>query len=182
VGSWTLGRDAALLGENASIPITRKDVFEADPRTDKEKEGQGEPRDTLSDMAGKVLAWIPGEVIVLYGALITLFVQNDPEKAGNATTIILTVLGVIAAGGFVYLAAWSSTKTKQWVTKRIRGRAILASIAFLIWSLTVPNSGWNEIGWIADNPAAMAGIAGAFGLVFSFIATGFDNRFTDDPA
>lgn len=179
MGAWSLGRDAVLFEPRPAIPPTRQTVADADPRSVSEKEGeppQAAPRDTMAELAGKVLAWIPGEVVVLYGALVTLFVQNDAEKIGDTASVILTVLGILFAGGFVVLAAWSNTSKAGWLTKRVRGRAVLASFAFLIWSLTVPNSGWNEIEWIAEHPAETTAVAGVLGLVFSLVATGADNR------
>jgi hypothetical protein len=136
----------------------------------------------MSDLAGKVLAWIPGEVIVIYGALITLFVGSESENLGSSASIILTAIGIILAGGLVVLAAWSSTSGAGWLTKRIKGRAVLASAAFIIWSLTVPDSGWQEIGWIADHPAETAALAGIIGLIFSLIAAGADNRWGKQPS
>lgn len=179
MGAWTLGRDAALLQREASIPPTRAAVAHADPRSEAEKAGEPAPqeaKETLADMAGKLLTWIPGEVIALYGALLTIAMQNNPEKLGSDLSIALTVLGVIVAGGFVLLAAYSNTTDESWQSKRIKWRAGLASVAFAIWSLTVPNSGWNEINWIAENPGLVAGIAGFLGIAFSFFATGKDNR------
>jgi hypothetical protein len=167
MGAWSLGREAALAKQ---LPRQARELA---------KEPQ-DPQDTLSDLAGKVLAWIPGEVVVLYGALITLFVQNDAEKIGDSASVVLTIGGVVFAGLFVLLAAFASTSGAGWLTMRIKGRAVLASIAFLIWSLTVPNSGWNEFDWIADHPIETAAIAGVVGLVFSLLATGVDNRLGDE--
>jgi hypothetical protein len=203
MGAWGLGREAAVLERERvreerdleaalEMDATQEEhergvpeehrVAEAHRKVQGQKPTPDEAQSTMTDLAGKVLSWIPGEVVVLYGALITLFVGTSADSPGDAASIILTVLGVIFASGFVVLAAWSSTSDSEWLTKRIKGRAFLAGVAFVIWSLTVPDSGWQEIKWIAEHPAQTAGIAGVFGLIFSLIATGADNRWAKDTA
>jgi hypothetical protein len=195
MGAWGLGRDGALLDAAPAPP--EAPAVPATPAAPEAPAPPGQPaapappapleeppaaNKTMSDLAGKVLAWIPGEVVVIYGALITLFIGSESESLGSSTSIILTAAGIILAGGLVVLAAWSSTSGPGWLTKRIKGRAALACIAFVIWSLTVPDSGWQELGWIADHPAETAAIAGVIGLIFSLIATGADNRWGKQPS
>ena len=199
MGAWGLGRDGALLDaaaatEARATPAAPKAPAQPGAAAPPVPPGppapvDGAPREeppaqnpTMSDLAGKVLAWIPGEVVVIYGALITLFVGSDSETLGASGSIILTLLGFVLAGGLVVLAAWSSTSGPGWMTQRIKGRAALACAAFVIWSLTVPDSGWQEIDWIADHPAETAALAGVIGLIFSLIATGADNRWGKQPS
>ena len=86
-----------------------------------------------------MLEWIPAEIVVIYGALLTLFVQSDPAASGTAS-VVLTAVGVLLASGFVVLSAWAHTEG-QWWTRRVRVRASLAAGGFVIWSVTVRNSG-----------------------------------------
>lgn len=177
MGAWSLGRDAVLFREQSLIPLTRHaKLVEVARLPAEETPEEKKARDKLAEYAGKVLPWIPGEVVVLYGALITLFVQNKPEDVGDTSSVVLTIGGALFAGGFVLLAAFANTSDASWRSKPLLGRAGLATVAFAIWSLTVPNSGWNTINCIAENPVETAAIAGVVGLIFSFVATGIDNR------
>jgi hypothetical protein len=123
---------------------------------------------------GPILEWIPAEVVVAYGALLTLLVQKGSGSAGTVA-IALTVAGFPLAAVFVVASAWANTKDRWW-TSRVRVRAGLAAGGFVIWSLTVPSSGWTEIRWISENPAPTAALAGLAGVVYSLFATGADRR------
>lgn len=178
MGAWSLGRDvsrfegvapravAAEVAPGAKVPANVVAVEEAETQ--------------LKDFAGKVLQWIPGEVIAFYGAITTIIVQNEKESIGNLGSILLTAAGVLLSAAFVLLAAFSNTSEKGWLTKRVKLRSGLAAIAFVIWSLTIPSSGWNQIDWIAKHPAPTAAIAGLLGLVFSLFATGADKHWGAD--
>ncbi|HYZ13484.1 MAG TPA: hypothetical protein VFA08_07760 [Actinomycetota bacterium] len=68
---------------------------------------------------------------------------------------------------YVPFAAWVARKQ---VTGAVWGRALLAVVAFLIWSLTVPESGWHEFEAVAKNPGWVALIATLAGLFFGVLA------------
>ncbi|MBA3866284.1 MAG: hypothetical protein H0X42_08050 [Solirubrobacterales bacterium] len=172
MGAWSLGRDVATLeGSGAQAVAAGQPANLA---------AQQEAEAKLQDFAGKVLQWIPGEVIAFYAAITTIIVKNEEQAIGDTGSIVLTVAGVILAAGFVTLAAFSNTSEKGWFTRRVRIRSVLAAVGFAIWSLAVPGSGWNEIGWIADHPAPTAAIAAVLGLVFSMFATGADKHWGEE--
>lgn len=68
---------------------------------------------------------------------------------------------------YVPFAAWVARKQ---ITGAVWGRAILAVVAFLIWSLTVPASGWHQLEAVAKNPGWVALIATLVGLFFGVLA------------
>jgi len=171
MGAWSLGRDAAQF--EGEVPAAARAVAK---NVDEVREAEKK----LKDSAGKVLQWIPGEVIAFYGAITTIIVQNEAEAIGDTGSILLTVAGVLLAAGFVVLGAFANTSEKGWLTKRVVLRSVLAAVAFAIWSLTVPSSGWNQIEWIKDHPAITAAIAGVLGLCFSMFATGADKHWGKD--
>jgi hypothetical protein len=173
MGAWSLGRDVAKFDAKA---IDGETPSLATVAAVKEAES------TVKDFAGKVLQWIPGEVIAFYGAITTIIVQNDKDSIGDLGTVLLTGAGVLFAAGFVVLAAFSNTSKSGWLTKQVKLRSALAAVAFAIWSLTIPSSGWNQINWIAENPAPTAAIAGFLGLVFSMFATGADKHWGGESA
>jgi hypothetical protein len=51
--------------------------------------------------------------------------------------------------------------------------ALMAVVAFAIWSLAIPDSGWYDWNSVASNPGWVALIAGVGGLVFGAIADTF---------
>jgi hypothetical protein len=132
---------------------------------------EGDDKTALS-FVGKLIEWIPADVVALYAALITA-IEADP---GMAEAKYLIGAGVLLALVAVPLGAWSGRKEltdpKKWWTKLVKKRAALAPIAFLIWSPTVPNSGWQDITWINDNPAITTAICAIVAFLFALVATG----------
>lgn len=175
MGAWSLGRDVARLEIE---PMGAGVAETAPPATITSVE---EAESKMKDFAGKVLQWIPGELVVFYGALTTIIVQNESDTAADTGMVLLTVAAVLLAPAIVALGTFSNTSEPGWFTRRVALRCGLATIAFAIWSLTIPNSGWNHIDWIADNPAPTAAIAGFLGLLFSMFATGADKHWGGKP-
>ena len=122
----------------------------------------------LQSFVDRVTKWIPGEVITLYVAGITLIAasQDVPEPEVWWLIVAAVLAGVITVTGA--FAASGGVPTKTWVA------AGLAVVAFLIWSMTVPASGWQKIDFVRDNPGKVALIAGIAGLIFSQIAEGIE--------
>ncbi len=118
----------------------------------------------LARFVGKVLKWVPADVAVLYAAFIKALV-DDPNDGPN---VVLTIIFIGLTPFILVLLAATSPKGAR--GKLLVTRAILSMPAFVIWSLAVPNSGWDQISWIGDNPAWTAGFAGVAGFVFSLIA------------
>ena len=105
---------------------------------------------TALSFVGKLIEWIPADVVALYAALITAF-KSDPTDADAKIRIVGGFLLALVA---VPLGAWSGRRKldnpAKWWTKLVRKRMLLAPIAFLIWSPTVPDSGWQDIALISD--------------------------------
>src|SRR4051794_3435394 len=78
---------------------------------------------TALSFVGKLIEWIPADVVALYAALITAL-KTDPAEA-QAKYLIGT--GVILALVAVPLGAWSGRKEHpDWWTKLVRKRMLLA--------------------------------------------------------
>lgn len=175
MGAWNLGREAAIAAAPASELRNATDMKVAYAYNAQAEAGEQSDSDASKDtlkMIGKLLDWIPAEVVVLYGVALSLLAQT-----GNRTALILTIIGLPISALFVFGSAWATAKSKWW-SKQTKGRMFLAPVAFVIWSLTVPGSGWDEIGWIKDNPEWTAAIALGLAAVFSIIALGLDNRWS----
>jgi hypothetical protein len=122
----------------------------------------GESGDTLKRYIDKITVWIPGDVLVIYVAGVTALLTQSNEP----NVVWLVVMAAITLV-YVPVAAWVARKQ---ITGAVWVRALLAVVAFLIWSLTVPESGWHELEAVAKNPGWVALIATLAGLFFGLLA------------
>jgi hypothetical protein len=151
---WRIGRESVRIGEPVLTPLDRSVAY-----TRAAADGTGGP---LGDIADTVAKWIPGEVLALYVAGVTMI---------GTPNVFWLVIGILLAPLVVVLAAYANSG-KLPADERIQGRAGLALIAMLLWTLVVPNSGWWAWDVIGDNPEAVALAGGALGLVFGLVAEG----------
>jgi hypothetical protein len=151
---WRIGREAVRIGEPVLTPLDRSVAY-----TRAASDGTGGP---LGDIADTVAKWIPGEVLALYVAGVTMI---------GTPNLFWLIVGVLLAPLVVVLGAYANSG-KLPTDQRIYVRAGLGLVAMLLWSLVVPGSGWWEWGAVADNPEAVALTGGALGLIFGLIAEG----------
>lgn len=149
--AWRLGEDAS--------------------RTEVSAAGDG-AADPVS-YVGRVLEWIPADVIALYAAAITAFEQEPTDGSSK----VLIVGGVVLAFVAVVLGAFAG----DGFSKTVWLRACLAPIAFLIWSPSVPNSGWQDIEWIADHPGLTVMACAVLAFIFALAAQGLEKRIKRKP-
>lgn len=121
-----------------------------------------EAGNSLKRYIDKITVWIPGDVVVIYVAGVTAILSQSTEP----NVLWLVVMAVVTLV-YVPFAAWV---TRKQITGAVWGRAILAVVAFLIWSLTVPASGWHQLEAVAKNPGWVALIATLVGLFFGVLA------------
>lgn len=114
---------------------------------------------------GRLLHWIPTDAVGAYTAAVTVLVDDETDKsnpwlvvAGGAVALILLLLG-----------AGSKGSTYDWNYKLIP-RAAIVVLAFGIWSVTVPDSGWQEVEWVDKHPGWTVAIAALLGLVLAAFA------------
>ncbi|MDX6439188.1 MAG: hypothetical protein QOF45_1771 [Gaiellaceae bacterium] len=122
------------------------------------------PGSPVKAFVDRVVQWIPADVIAIYTVGITTLRTQTPDP--NPSLIWLIVSGALAFG-LVLLAALTTrkkVKSRDWVL------ACLAVVAFGIWSLAIPDSGWYSIDWLANNPGWVALIAAVGGLIFGAVA------------
>lgn len=150
MSAWQLGHSATLVPR----------MLEEEPRPT-----------TLLTFVGRVLTWIPADVVALYAAAITA-VADEPQ---GATGKWLVVGGACLALVAVPLGAFSANSG---ITKKVKVRMVLAPIAFVIWSPTVPASGWNDIGFVVAHPGWTVVICAVAGFLFAQVAEGIDKRTT----
>jgi hypothetical protein len=161
---WRIGRESVRVADPVMTPLDRSVSF-ARAASDS---GSG----PLGDIADTVAKWIPGEVLALYTAGVTMI--------GHPNWFWLAI-GVILAPVVVVLGAFANSG-KLPSDPRIQARAGLALVAMLLWSLVVPASGWWEWGLVGNNPAAVALAGAALGLVFGLVAEGVSRWVDSQPA
>jgi hypothetical protein len=125
----------------------------------------GKDEDQLKAFVDRITKWIPGDVLAIYIAGVTVL---SAGAGGGPNAPFLMVMAVVALL-VVLLAPYSSGAP---ITRRVALRAVLAVIAFLIWSLSVPLSGWQSLQLIAQNPGLVAVASAIAGLLFGLFAEG----------
>lgn len=135
---------------------------------------RGEPtgsREETQEFIDRLTKWVPGDALAVYVTGVTALSAQAHSKPSVVFLVVATVLApVLVLGG-----AWSNGRPigpPTWVS------AGLAALAFLIWSLTVPFSGWQRWTLIADNQAGVAICAGIAGILFGLFAEGAIRRVT----
>ena len=153
MSAFHLGRDA----------VDRPRLTEDDPK----------PGNSLVDIVGRVVKFIPGDVVVIFSAGIALYLANE-DQPGKW----LIPVGLIVAPLFVFAGAFSAAGGKTgWLTKLVRFRIVAAAIAFFIWSFTVPATPWNQWDFIEDNDIITIIAAAILGGLFSLFADGFERKY-----
>ncbi|HEX3329168.1 MAG TPA: hypothetical protein VHS27_04540 [Gaiellales bacterium] len=132
--------------------------------------GQVAPDSTIDSFIGRVIRWIPTDIIALYTAGISLLAQAPAEVGAKWLLIGFIILAPIA----VVLGAWTASTSGGWFTNKIKFRTAFAPIAFVIWSPSVPSSGWQEWHVVNDHPRLTVVVCGVVAYVFAQIAHHLD--------
>lgn len=121
----------------------------------------------LKAFVDRVIQWIPADVIAIYTLGITALASQEPNPNPSPAWLI------IAAGLAFVLVLLGAYTTRKTIRGKDVGLAVLAVIAFAIWSLAIPESGWYEWDEVADNPGWVAIVAAVGGILFSAMADAF---------
>jgi hypothetical protein len=123
----------------------------------------------IQPFVDRVVQWIPADVIAIYTVGITTLKTQDPDP--NPSPLWL----VIAAALAFILVVLAARRTRHTITRRDFMLAFLAVVAFAIWSLAIPESGWYDWDAVQDNPGWVALAAAVGGVVFgAFVGTFFE--------
>jgi hypothetical protein len=127
------------------------------------------PREETQQFVYRLTKWIPGDVLAIY----VTGVSALAAQAHSKPSIVFLVVATLLTPALVLGGAWATgnpIKSPEWVS------AGLAVLAFLIWSLTVPFSGWQRWSLVADNQAGVAICAAIAGILFGLFAEGATRR------
>jgi hypothetical protein len=123
--------------------------------------------DDAKAFVDRVVQWIPADVVAIYTVGITTLRTQSPDP--NPSPLWLGLAAILAFG----IVLLSAQRTRKEVVRRDYLLAFMAVIAFAIWSLAIPDSGWYDWHLVADNPGWVALIAALGGLVFGALADTF---------
>jgi hypothetical protein len=135
------------------------------------------PTVTDAPTVDTLVAWIPGEVIAAYMALV-LALQGDDTSGVVKPTSVWWLIGAIGAAGLLTFLGGFSNSTylsgEEWLALGVK--VVLSAMAFALWSLVLPGSWWQSIHDIADNAAVVAILAGLAAAAFGLLAQGIVQR------
>lgn len=121
----------------------------------------------FSGVMSRLTKWIPSDTLIVYLPGVTLLAGDTGRPS-----LIFLILMIVVTPLFVLGAAFATGK----ITKRVVVSAVLAAVAFAIWSLPVPLSGWQALSAVKANAGAVAVGAAIAGILFSFLAEGLVRR------
>jgi hypothetical protein len=125
-------------------------------------------KDAAIEMLGRVARWIPGDILVLFAGAIN-WVSAEPAHP----SVRLLVVFLVATPVVVVLGAFA----KQDVVGFDFVKAALATLAFAIWSLSIPRSGWQEWRVVSENPGWVTTVSALGGLMFGLLASGIERKY-----
>ncbi|HEX9978238.1 MAG TPA: hypothetical protein VGB41_06385 [Acidimicrobiia bacterium] len=119
---------------------------------------------TLKDFFGHLTAWIPGDVLGFYAAALAA-ISTDKGLSDATLLWIWIAAGLGLTPLLVVAGAWK--QGNDWPAK-LGWKALVAVVAFGVWSLVLPSSGWSALfDGLRDNPGIAATITAGGGLMLT---------------
>jgi hypothetical protein len=129
------------------------------------------PGSAFGAIVDRLTKWIPGDTLAIYVPGVTAIAASSGKPS-----VLLLVVMIVVTPLFVLGAAFSARHS---IDRAVLTSAVLAAIAFTIWSLSVPLSGWQKLSWISENDGSVAIGAAILGVLFGQLAEGIVNRSAD---
>ena len=100
-----------------------------------------DPKGATKTFLDELIRWIPGESLAIFVALMGLTADSRVFIRVGAL-----VVAAVATPIWVRIHYLQSAKTRQ--AKRVwpKAQMVIATLAFVAWSTSVPKSAWTEIG------------------------------------
>ena len=124
--------------------------------------------DRTKEIIGRVVRWIPGDMVVLYAGAIN-WVSAEPKLP----SLPLLLVFIAATPVVVILGAFATRSVRRFDFVK----AVLAVIAFGIWSVSVPRSGWQQFDVVRENPGWVTALSALGGLMFGLLASGMEREY-----
>jgi hypothetical protein len=168
MSTWRVGADVASLPDRARRDLPPDFGPPTGEPTAPPAPEQAEA-DGVKVVIDRLTKWIPGDVLALYVAAVTAFAAAEGARPSPVLLVVFIVLSAAFVVGSTFAASGEVPQT-------VILPAILAAVAFTIWTLTVPFSGWQRWSAVSDNQAAVAVVAAVAGALFGFVADGLIKR------
>jgi hypothetical protein len=160
VSAWRIGQEAAETTPRAGGH---------DRDFDRDAGATPAEPDGIKERIDRLTKWIPGDTLALYVPGVTALAAASDAKPSVPWLIFMIIVTPLFVAGSAW-AAEGKVGRKTWFT------AGLAMLAFVIWTLTVPFSGWQRLDVVSDNQEWVALIAAVFGVLFGMLGEGFRKR------
>lgn len=158
---WRIGAEAAApthgLPYESPLEVTRERGVGSDRR-------KRQPNKGAEAVFDRLTKWIPGDTLALYVPFVTFLATPS---------VALLIVMILATPLFVLGAAFA---TGGKFTKRVWVSAVLGMVAFAIWSVSVPQSGWQRWPVVVANQALFAFGGAILGSLFGYAAEGIVKR------
>lgn len=125
-------------------------------------------KEGATEILDRIVRWIPGDIVVLFAAAISSISAEPKHPSVQLLVVFLVVTPIV-----VVLGAFAKRKLVGFDFVK----AGLATLAFAIWSLSVPRSGWQQWHMVSDNPGWVTAVSALGGLVFGLFASGIERRY-----
>ena len=138
----------ALDEEEGETPPTPPEAL---PDADKKN-----PKQQITNVVAAYVKWIPTEVVVGYGAFVVANWANQQEKSASDPQLrptpdyALWWVALVFCPILVLAAAWLGNEWPKLVRK-----AVLATVGFVVWSISVPHSIWSKWESAVENGLAI---------------------------
>jgi hypothetical protein len=168
MSAWRVGTDL-VAPKVLTTPDDQGGARAAPPPGGAPAAGGGPAQNPLQSKIDNLAKWIPGDSIAVYGAVVTAWASS------HGPSVVLLILGIVFTAVLVILGAFASSGSvpgKTWLA------AGLAAVAFTIWSLSIPSSGWQKWHVVNQNQALVAIVAGVLALLFGLVAQGISKKFS----
>ena len=154
------------IGIDAAIPRGLPGGSSKRHRSPRRSETSG-GAEAFQAVCDKLTKWIPGDALAIYLPGVTLLGASGKPSA--LFLIVMILLTPLLTLGFAFSIGAP-------LGRRVPISATLAAVAFAIWSLSVPMSGWQSLDVVANNTGAVAVGAAICGILFGYVAEGVVKR------
>lgn len=160
MSAWSVGAGTGLRRRTVEVTVGQEAVADTPTAAD-------------APTVDKLLAWIPGEVIAAYMALV-LALQGSDADTVEPTSGWWLVGAIASAGILTFLGGFANPvnlNEADWRELLLKS-VVLSPLAFALWSFVLPGSWWQSIDGIANNAPVVAIVAGIGATAFGLLAQG----------
>jgi hypothetical protein len=130
--------------------------------------------DARKSLLEQLTPWIPGDFVVTYGTLLTLW------GTFRASFAWLVVWALALSFSFVFIGAFAATGFTTRASRRwsaLIARTIIGGVVSLVAAIAIPSSGWYDFADFVENEARWVASAALLIGVFIGVLKGLQKRY-----